>query len=183
MSKNLVHGLIIVAATIVMSGCIFNSQQNVVDFVADAKKSSVGKVEDLPPFKEYKSENYTAQNLRNPFSKSRAPAGAGPAEIITTEEGVTQQARPDAARKREFLEGFPLSGFTMVGTLNKGTYYWGLVQDSSGKVYSVKVGDYIGQNSGRITKIDEDEIDIDETVPDGKGGWMQSMSVLTLKAQ
>lgn len=173
---------LLLIATLTLAGCLSDTQ-NVADYVAEIKKNAVGKVDPLPPFKEYQSENYTAQNLRSPFSKSKVVQTSIVQEQVITEEGVVQQPRPDASRKREFLEGFPLGSLTMVGTLNKGNYYWGLVQDSSGKVYSVKVGDYIGQNSGRITKIDEDEIDVDETVPDGKGGWMQSQVVMTLKAQ
>ena len=166
---------------LLLNGC-FDGEQDVTAYVADVKKTPPGKVEPLPVFKEYKSENYTAQGLRDPFSSSRSIPGAyvPPVQI---EEGVAQKPRPDINRKREFLEGFPLDSFNMVGTLNKGKYYWGLVQNTDGKVYSVKVGDYIGQNSGRITKIDEDEIDINEVVPDGKGGWTQSTAVLPLKAQ
>lgn len=181
MKAKLAQGLLIIGLCI-LNGCS-DSQGNVVDFVADVKKNAVGKIEPLPPFKVYKSEDYTAQNFRSPFSKSKTNTGNVINETPISEEGIKQQPRPDAGRKREFLEGMPLGSFSMVGTLNKGTYFWGLVQDSNGKVYSVKVGDYIGQNSGRITKIDEDEIDIDETVPDGKGGWMQTKTVLTLKAQ
>jgi type IV pilus assembly protein PilP len=37
-------------------------------------------------------------------------------------------------------------------------------------LYQVKVGDYLGQNNGKIMKITETEISIRETVQDATGG-------------
>src|SRR3546814_8046003 len=54
------------------------------------------------------------------------------------------------------LESYPLDSMDMVGTLSKaGLTYAVLRADKS--IYRVKVGNYIGQNFGMITKITDTE--------------------------
>jgi type IV pilus assembly protein PilP len=48
-------------------------------------------------------------------------------------------------------------------------------------LYQVKVGDYMGQNYGRITKITETEIDLREIVQDAAGEWIERTSTLQLQ--
>jgi type IV pilus assembly protein PilP len=43
------------------------------------------------------------------------------------------------------------------------------------------VGDYLGQNYGRITKIDETEIVLREIVQDAAGEWIERPSTLQLQ--
>ena len=45
----------------------------------------------------------------------------------------------------------------------------------------VKRGDYIGQNFGRILKIDEAEITLREVVQDSTGDWVERVSTLQLQ--
>jgi type IV pilus assembly protein PilP len=48
-------------------------------------------------------------------------------------------------------------------------------------LYQVKVGDYLGQNYGRITKIDETEIAMREIVQDAAGEWIERPATLQLQ--
>ena len=56
----------------------------------------------------------------------------------------------------------------------------GLVRDPDGVVHRVHVGNYLGQNYGRITGIGEDHIEIVELVPNGSGGWMERQATIAL---
>ena len=47
--------------------------------------------------------------------------------------------------------------------------------------YQVRVGSYIGQNYGRITKITENSIQLREIVQDGVGEWIERDAVLELQ--
>jgi len=48
-------------------------------------------------------------------------------------------------------------------------------------LYQVKVGDYIGQNYGKITKISETDISFREIVQDAAGEWIERTSSLQLQ--
>jgi type IV pilus assembly protein PilP len=48
-------------------------------------------------------------------------------------------------------------------------------------LYQVKVGDYLGQNYGRILKITETEIALREIVQDAAGEWIERPGTLQLQ--
>ena len=68
----------------------------------------------------------------------------------------------------------------MSGTLGAVGAIEGLVRDPDGVVHRVHVGNYMGQNYGRITAIEEDRIDLVELVPNGTGGWMERPASIAL---
>jgi type IV pilus assembly protein PilP len=168
---------------ILLAGCSGGSN-DVKQFVANVKEQKPGEISPLPANKEYEAAEYTAQSYRSPFVPG---SGRSVQSVATSTEDIqgsvlTDVPRPDAARPREYLERYPLSNFIMVGTLSKHSQYWGLVQDVNGKVHAVKVGDYIGENSGHIIKITETSIELDEIVADGAGGWAHKNTVMTLRS-
>ncbi len=122
----------------------------------------------LPEVKPYDSFKYEAQNLRSPF----VPGGSG--------ESSSPSVRPNVKRNREFLEQFPLDTMRMVGTLSMGGHRYGLVKTRDGRVIRVQAGNYIGQNEGHITQIDDSRITLTEIVPDGLGGYMERGASLAL---
>ncbi len=177
-----IYYLCLVAIILGLQGC-FGSDSGVAEYVDHVKKTAVGKIDQLPQAETYKTQDYAAENLRDPFLPSNTLNPAALAQrtvIINPVSGVAQQPRPDLHRPREILEKYALSSFSMVGTLSKPNAIWGLVKDAAGLLHAVKVGDYIGQNSGYIIDITTKEISIVETVPNGVGGWMQSNTTLTL---
>ncbi len=87
---------------------------------------------------------------------------------------------PDAARSREFLEQFPLDTLRMVGTLQLGETNYGLVQASDGLIHRVIPGNYMGQNDGRITAVNESDIELVEIISDGIGGYLERQAAVGL---
>lgn len=172
--------LLIVCMIVTLVACV-EGQGDMEDYVAQVKKEAKGKVEPLPPPRVIKSVDYTAINLRNPFILTGGSI-TNMSQMIKGPGGETiqQQPRPDLDRPREYLEQFPLTSLSMVGTLSKPQLNWGLVKDSNGMIHAVKVGDYMGQNSGIIIAITPDQIRLNETVPNGAGGWMQTRAALTM---
>jgi type IV pilus assembly protein PilP len=45
-------------------------------------------------------------------------------------------------------------------------------------IHRVTVGNYMGQNFGKITNISESEVSLDEIVPDGFGGFKEQPASL-----
>ena len=68
----------------------------------------------------------------------------------------------------------------MVGTLERASRPTGWCKADAG-LYRVRVGNYIGQNFGVITKISESEIALSELVQDGGGDWAERESTLLLQ--
>jgi type IV pilus assembly protein PilP len=48
-------------------------------------------------------------------------------------------------------------------------------------LYQVTVGDHLGQNYGRVTKIDETEVTLREIVQDAAGEWIERNASLQLQ--
>jgi type IV pilus assembly protein PilP len=92
----------------------------------------------------------------------------------------SKDIKPDETRTKQFLEGFNIETFTMVGSLSNDAGTFALVSGAGG-VHRVKVGDYLGRNHGRVIAVDDSKIDVVEIVPDGEGGWLERPRNLPLK--
>ena len=86
---------------------------------------------------------------------------------------------PDLNRRKEPLEAFPLEQLKMVGTLSQGNDTYALVRADK-TLYRVKKGNYMGQNFGLITDVNDNEIKLKEIVQDSAGDWAERQSVLPL---
>ncbi len=83
-------------------------------------------------------------------------------------------------RRKEPLEAFPLDSMSMVGSVAKQGQPYALLRVDA-LLYQVKVGDHIGQNYGQITRINETEITLQETVQDAAGEWIERPATLQLQ--
>jgi type IV pilus assembly protein PilP len=135
--------------------------------VEEIKSRPGGRIEPLPEVKPYETFAYAAADQRSPFEAGAPAAATGPNAL-----------RPDTDRPREFLEQFSLDTLRMVGTLRLGGRQYGLVQTRDGLVHRVLPGNFLGQNDGRITAVDESKISLIEIVPDGMGGFIQRPAAL-----
>lgn len=151
------------------AGRDFNDLQTYMDGERARPK---GAIEPLPQFQPYEPFTYNASGMRSPFQK--------PVKIdMAAQQKGSRDVKPDDTRVKQFLEGFNIEVFKMVGTLSGDVGVFALVQGAGG-VYRVKVGDYLGANHGRILTISESKIDVVEIVPDGEGGWLERPRSLVL---
>ena len=141
----------------------------------DLTKDLRGRVDPLPQVRPYEPVPYQAENEVDPFRPGRidvAVAG-GP----TSKEG---RPGPDIDRPKEPLEAFPLESIQMVGSLTQGRETFGLVK-AGPNLYRVRKGNYMGQNFGVITGIDESQISLKELIQEGSGEWVERSSSLQLQ--
>ena len=89
----------------------------------------------------------------------------------------------DTTRVPEFLEGFPLDSLRMVGTVEKDNTLWALVKIPEGAVQTVKPGNYLGQNYGKITSISDVKMEMLETVSNGLGGYEEREISISLNQE
>lgn len=153
-------------------------QQDMSDleiFVRDAYKDKKPKIEPLPEIQPYQGYEYSASEESDPFSYNN---------IVSSRdggEGVSGK-RPDADRRREALEEFPLDALSFVGTIVKEQKPWVIVQTSRGTAHLATIGNYLGQNDGKIRSIkaEEQRVVLVETVLDSAGRWVTRDVELTI---
>ena len=166
---------LILAAALAVAGCDSGEQQELKSELAVLSKDLRGKVQPLPVVKPYEPVPYAAYELADPF---------GPAKILLAAKGTGPGTggglKPDLNRPKEPLEVFPIESLRMVGTLERGKQTYGLVKADAG-LYRVRIGNYLGQNFGVITKISESEISLRELIQDAGGDWAERESNLLLQ--
>jgi type IV pilus assembly protein PilP len=156
------------ALALVASGCS-RGMSDLDAYIAEVKSRPGGRIEPLPEIRTYETFRYDPGDARSPFVPDVPTAGS-----------VAGGVRPDADRRREYLESFPLDTLSMVGTVSMGGRLYGLVQTSDKLVHRVLAGNYLGQNDGRIVSITSSEIQLLEIIPDGLGGYIERAASISL---
>ncbi len=160
------------AASLLTVGCSGGEFADLQRFMDETRARPSGTIEPLPRFEPYEAFTYSASSLRSPFQP--------PIKIdLSQRQKGSQDIKPDENRVKQFLEGFNIESFEMVGTLSNASGMQALIQ-GAGSVHRVHVGDYLGRNHGRITGIEENRVDVVEIVPDGEGGWLERPRTLSL---
>jgi len=152
-----------------LSGCN-QGQSDLEAFVNETMQKPGKPIPPIPQLKPYVPFIYSAFDARDPFS---APD--------YVEEKVDNGILPDSNRSKEPLEAFPLDGMGMMGIIERNDRTEALVSAPDGTIHTVVVGNYLGQNFGKITDIQETKIDLIEILPDGNGGWMEKPATITMK--
>lgn len=166
----------VMISVLALSGCMGQGDfSDLRQYMDEVRARPKGSIEPLPKFQPYEPFTYSAASLRSPFQP--------PVKVdLASQQKGSKDVKPDEARIKQFLEGFNIEVFEMVGTLQNETGVFGLVRGAGG-VHRVKVGDYLGRNHGRIVTVDEAKIDVIEIVPDGEGGWLERPRTISLKSR
>jgi type IV pilus assembly protein PilP len=158
-----------------LSACSSSSdQQDLRDFMAEAKRRPQGQIDPLPPFQPYQPFAYSAMTLRSPFER--------PTPIEKETKGG-RTVEPDLTREKEYLEGFNIVSLNMVGTLSKAGKMWALIDDGQGKVTPVTIGNYMGKNFGKIISTEKTQLEVMEIIADGSNGWVERPRIIKLVAK
>ena len=161
------------AALAVLTACTGDEHGDLKQELNNLTKDLRGRVDPLPQVRPYEPVPYTSEALIDPFRPERievAKAGGPPA---------LKGRAPDTNRPKEPLEAFALESIQMLGTITQATETFALVK-AGANLYRVKKGNYMGQNFGVITSIDENQIALKEIVQDGTGEWTERVSSLQL---
>lgn len=129
----------------------------------------------LQPPKPYSPEPYTVVGAVEPFS----PQKLSVALRIEARQPNSLLAG-ELNRRKEPLEAFPLDSMSMVGSVERGGRPFALLRVNE-LLYQVKVGDHLGQNYGRVTRIDETGVVLREIVQDAAGEWIERSANLQLQ--
>lgn len=172
---NRIKSSLFVGLCLVLQACSDSSMPELKQFVATAHQNKKPIIEPLPEIRPYKEFKYVAVAESDPFSVGN---------IISNriEDGVGGGSRPDASRIKEPLEDFPLDALKMVGTITQKGVAWVIVKTTQGTAFLASIGNYMGQNEGKIKQIilDEQKVVLQETVADSSGRWVAREVEITI---
>lgn len=114
-------------------------------------------IEKIPEYKPMPKFSYPSHlRRRNPFYAYKKQLAARKRKSKNHKD----ENAPNLKRKKQFLEKYKLGDLKMVGTLGEGSLVWGLVLGPDENIHKVMIGNYIGQDYGRVVSINNKEIRI-----------------------
>lgn len=171
---NTKHILVLAVLSASLVGCDNSGIADLESYANGVRSRPAGAIEPLPKPKPYLPFSYTATFLRDPFQNQDVII---PVVAQVKDKPVTA---PDRTRPKQYLEGFDIGSFAMVGTIENDKEHYALLRGAGG-IHRVKVGDFIGLNYGQIQSIDDFGIKVQEKLPDGSDGWTERPYNLELK--
>lgn len=166
------HKLLIVVLSAFLASCGGEQYQDIKSWMKEEEAKMPRKIPDLPQVQILKPSPFEAEGF-DPFKIKK----------VVIPDVNKLKISPDLNRKREFLEAYSLDNLEMVGILerNKDKKIYALLKTIDGLLHPVHVGNYVGQNYGKITKIEEGGLTVLELVQDGTGEWIERINELYLK--
>jgi len=168
-------GRALAVAGIVLLGACSARQDELREWMDQQRREVKPNVSPLEAPKRFDPEPYASALTVDPFSAQKLSVA------------LKQEARQpnsllssELNRRKEPLEAYPLDSMAMVGSVARGPQPFALLRVDN-LLYQVKVGDYLGPNFGRVTRIAETEVMLREIVQDAAGEWIERQASLQLQ--
>jgi type IV pilus assembly protein PilP len=152
-----------------LAGCGQDRYQDLRAFMSDADKTLPRRIDPLPEMRPYEPFEYKGFDVPDPFRPRK----------LTPAKGEGGGLQPDLNRRREPLESYPLESLKMVGLLQQKNVRYAVIR-ADNTLYRVHKGNYMGQNFGLITDVNDGEVKLKEIVQDSGGDWTERVSTLQL---
>lgn len=167
--------LTLLTASLAVGGCA-RDMSDLDAYIADVKARKAGPIDPIPQMTPYEPFAYSRHGERTPFE----PFDQDEPEQLAANNLPLNTLRPDLTRNKEPLEEFPLDGIRLMGTLEIRQQTYALLSAPDGIVHRATYGDHLGQNYGKIVKITDAQIQLEEIVPDGFGGYVKRPAVVAI---
>jgi len=159
-----------------LSACSYTTEEELRGFVEVERAALRPVAKAIRAPKAFEAANYDEEGKPDPFNKlafAQSVAGAAKA-------GKPSIATSELARTKEPLEAIALDAMALVGVLSQEGRKVALVR-VEGKLHQIVPGTYIGQNMGKVTKVEETRITVREMVQDDLGEWSVRSTILKLQ--
>jgi type IV pilus assembly protein PilP len=159
---------------VALSGCGAN-QDELQQWMEQQRREVKPSIQPLTPPKKFDPQAYAVADAVEPFSPQKLS--------VAIKQEVRQPnslLASELNRRKEPLEAYPLDSMSMVGSVNKQGQPVALLRVEN-LLYQVKLGDHLGQNYGKITKISETDVVLREIIQDAAGEWIERTSTLQLQ--
>ena len=162
----------------ILAGCGNSGQEQIRQWLVEERNQTRPRVAPVPAPKQFKPEMYVVGTALDPFNLQKLAQALRHDASQAASNGAL--VAPELARRKEPLESVPLDSMVMVGSILRQGVPVALVKVDN-LLYQVKLGNYLGQNYGKVTKIGETEVDLREIVQDGSGEWIERAANLQLQ--
>jgi type IV pilus assembly protein PilP len=161
------------AFALALSACGADEHQDIKNWMKTEETGMRGHVPPLPQLKTFAVVDFDSASVGDPFQASK----------LDPEKRGVGANRPDTNRRREPLEAYPLESLKLVGMMiSRDGKPVALVQADK-TIYQIRVGNYIGQNFGLVTKISDTEMSLKELIEDSNGDWVERIGTMQLQEQ
>ncbi|WP_342618818.1 pilus assembly protein PilP [Rhodoferax sp. GW822-FHT02A01] len=172
------HITLLLIAGFALVGCGSSKEDDVRAWMVQEHNQTKPHVPPIQPPKQFIPEPYANTTAVDPFSNLKlTQALKRDSSQSSTNASLVA---PELARRKEALEAFPLDSMALVGSIIKAGQPVALVKVDN-LLYQVKLGNYLGLNFGRVTKITETEVTLREIVQDAVGEWIERVATLQLQ--
>lgn len=168
----------VMVACLGLAACGSSEQEELQQWMTEQRNLTKPRIEPLPEPTKFSPQTYTQEGAIEPFSSQKLTQALNRDSNQATSNAAL--IAPELSRRKEPLEAMPLDAVAMVGSLIKVGQPVALVRVDN-LLYQVRVGNYLGQNYGRITKISETEVGLREIVQDAAGEWIERTATLQLQ--
>ncbi|GEN29047.1 hypothetical protein HVA01_26930 [Halovibrio variabilis] len=172
--KQLASCFMLAATVSLLTGCADADLAGLERTLADIRRSPGGQppvvsvsLPESPPLK------YLHSQERSPFLPPEAVADNN---VSRSDSALA----PDQQREQEPLERFQLQSLRLVGTLRMGGREVAMIASPDGNITSVKEGNYMGTDYGRIADITGQEVRVTERVFTQSEGWQERQVSLVI---
>jgi type IV pilus assembly protein PilP len=163
--------LLLAGVSLLLAACSGREHEDLRQWMDAATRDIKARVPPLPQAKAYEAVAYEGAGLLDPFR---------PSKIEPERKSGGGGLQPDFNRAREPLEAYPLESLRYVGVMIRNKQAYAIIQ-ADGALHQVRSGNYMGQNFGVVTRINESEVSLRELVQDPTGDWVERTSGLQLQ--
>jgi type IV pilus assembly protein PilP len=168
----------IALCTAALWGCSGGEQADLQQWMTEQRNATKPTVVPIPEPKKFSPAPYQQEAAVEPFSNQKLTQALKRDSTQATANAAL--VAPELNRRKEPLEAFPLDSMALVGSLLPAGRSVALVKVDN-LLYQVKVGNYLGQNYGKVTKVSETEVVLREIVQDAAGEWIERQANLQLQ--
>ena len=166
------------SAMVLLQGCSSSADDELRQWMQTERGAIRPQVQPIPEPSKFEPKAYTVEQQLEPFSSEKLAS-----VLMGAQSGPLSNSaliEPELNRRKEPLEAYPLDTMVMVGSMDRKGQLVALIRVDK-LLYQVKLGNYLGQNYGKITKITETEVLLREIVQDAAGEWMEKSTALQLQ--
>jgi len=176
--REMARWMLVLGTCLALVSCGSSDHEELQQWMGEQRSQTRPKIQPLPEPGKFSPQAYTQEGAIEPFSSQKLlQALKRDSNQASANAGLIA---PELNRRREPLEAVPLDTVAMVGSLIKQGQPVALVRVEN-LLYQVRVGNYLGQNYGRITKISETELALREIVQDAGGEWTERTANIQLQ--
>lgn len=163
---------------VTLAACGGSGDEELQTWMTEQRNMARPKITPLEEPKKFIPQPYTQRGIIEPFDPMKLTRALKRDSTQTAANATL--ISPELTRRKEPLEAYPLDIMAMVGSLQKAGQPVALVRVDK-LLYQVKVGNYLGQNYGRVMKVTETEVVLREIVQDATGDWIERPATLQLQ--